>query len=105
MTQGFDMMKLFKEAGRIQEKVNAEQTKLAEKHYEGEAGAGMVKVVVNGLQDVVSIQVEPDSLKELGMESILELICAATNIGLQKAREGSKTDMMQVFQEMAKGFE
>ena len=104
MTSGFDMMKLFQEAGRLQEKVSAEQNKLAGKQYEGEAGAGMGKVLVNGLQEVVAIHLEPDALKDLGIDAILELIASATNVALQKARDGSKTDMMQVFQEMAKGF-
>jgi DNA-binding YbaB/EbfC family protein len=103
MTQGFDIMKLFQEAGRIQERVSSEQSKLAAKHYAAEAGAGMVTVTVNGIQEVISIHVDPDAMENLGLEAVLELVTAATNVALQKARDASKDDMMHLFQEMTKG--
>jgi len=103
MVGGMDLMKLFQQAGQIQERVNSEQGRMAEKQYDAEAGAGMVKVTVNGLQDVMAIHVEESALKDLGLEAVLELVVAATNLAISKAREASKSEMMGLFQQMAGG--
>lgn len=101
MVGGFDIMKLIKEAGKIQEKVDSQQQQLGSRHFEAEAGGGMVRVVVNGLLNVVSIHVEPDTIKTLGETAFLELVTGALNEALKQAREGVKGDMLSLFQEMA----
>lgn len=101
MNQGFDLMKLMREMGKIQEKVGSQQQALAAKHYDAEAGGGMVRAKVNGLLEVVSLHTEKEAVESLGIDSIMELIVGAINEALKRAREAVKGDMMGQFQEMA----
>lgn len=103
MSGSFDFMKLMREAGKIQEKVNARQEELAKKHYTADAGAGMVKATVNGLMELVALELEEGSVNQLGFSSATELIMAAINEAMKRAREGAKGDMMSLFQSMAGG--
>lgn len=103
MGDSLDLIKLMREAGKIQEKVSAQQGELAQKHYEAEAGAGMVRAKVNGLLEVISIDVEKEALENLGLESVLELSIAALNEALKRARDAVKGDMMSLLQDMAGG--
>jgi len=103
MGEGFDLLKLMREAGKIQEKVSQQQEELTQKRYTAEAGGGMVRATVNGALEVISIEVEDGALDSLGLNSILELGVAALNEALQRARDGVKGDMMSLFQNMAGG--
>ena len=100
MGEDFDLMKLMREAGKIQEKVGQQQEELARKHYTAESGAGMVRATVNGVMEVVSVEVEPAAVDQLGLKSVLELITAAVNEAMKRAREAVKGDMMSLFQNM-----
>ncbi|MGB6012853.1 MAG: YbaB/EbfC family nucleoid-associated protein, partial [Desulfobacterales bacterium] len=64
------MGKMMKQAQQLQSKMMKLQEELAEKTIETTSGGGMVKVVANGRQQVVSIQIEkevvdPDDLEML----------------------------------------
>jgi hypothetical protein len=103
MGEGFDLMKLIREAEKLQEKVSSRQDELAAKHYEAETGGGMVRATVNGVLEVVSIQVEKEALDNLGLASTIELVTAAVNEAIKRARESAKGDIMGLFQDMAGG--
>ncbi|MDB5242518.1 MAG: hypothetical protein JWP57_3143 [Spirosoma sp.] len=57
----------------------------------GDAGAGMVKVTVNGLKNVLSVEIDPELVKAEDREMLQDLIVAATNKAMgnieTKARE------------------
>lgn len=59
---------------------------LAQKTVEASAGGGMVTVVVSGTRELVSLRVDPQVIdpKDAGM--LQDLIVAAVNQGLRKAR-------------------
>ncbi len=103
MGDGFDLMKLIKEAGKMQEMVSSQQESLAKKFFEAETGGGMVKVKINGLQEIQSIEVEEEALATLGLKAVMDLVTAAVNSALQKAKDAVKGDMMSAFQNMAGG--
>lgn len=103
MSGSFDLMKLMKEAGKMQEMVSSQQEELAKKFYEAEAGAGMVKAKVNGALEVISLQAEQEALETLGLESVMDLAVAAINEAMKKARENVKGDMMSQLQNLAGG--
>lgn len=103
MGQGFDLMKLIREAGKMQEKVSSQQQKLATQYYEAEAGGGMVRAKVNGIMEVVSLHVEKEALEGLGIDSVLELLAGAINEAMKKARESVKGNMMDMLQDMTGG--
>jgi hypothetical protein len=79
-----DMMKLMKQAQQMQAKVQQMQAELEEAETEGQAGAGMVKVVLSGKGQMRSVSIDPSLLKEDEKEIVEDLILAAHNDAMQK---------------------
>jgi DNA-binding YbaB/EbfC family protein len=90
-----NMGKLMKQAQQLQSKMTKLQEEMAEKTIEATAGGGMVKVVANGKQQVVSIQIEKEVVDPDDVEMLQDLILAAVNDALNRAQE-------MVSQEMSK---
>ena len=95
-----DFMKLFKDAGKIQEQFTQKQAEMESMTFEGEAGAGMVKVVVNGKQEVLKIALEEGLVEKMGEKALPELIAGAVNDAIRKSKENTKMSMMKVFEDL-----
>jgi DNA-binding YbaB/EbfC family protein len=78
---------LMKNLPKIQEEMGKLQARLSQIHAEGDAGAGMVKVRVNGQMEVLSCQLADEALKGNDKEFLEDLIAAATNQALKKVRQ------------------
>lgn len=81
------MNQLMKQAQQFQTKMSKLQDELQEKTVEASAGGGMVNVVVNGKQEVLSISIDPEVIDPEDSEMLQDLILAAVNDGLTKSRE------------------
>ncbi|OGT85078.1 MAG: nucleoid-associated protein, YbaB/EbfC family [Gammaproteobacteria bacterium RIFCSPLOWO2_02_FULL_61_13] len=69
---------ILKQAQQVQEQLQRAQEEVARIEVQGEAGAGMVKVVMTGRHDVRRVEIEPALLT--GDRQMLEdLIAAAVN--------------------------
>lgn len=66
------------------------QSQLKEQSVEVSAGAGLVKVVANGVQEIVEIHIDPDLIKMKDKELLEDLIKAAVNEAKKKALEVSQ---------------
>ncbi len=98
MNKGFG--NIMKQAQKMQEKLLELQEGLGEKTVEATVGGGMVTVIANGKQEIVSIKIEQQVLDdfksgELDVAMLEDLIASGTNAALNKSRE-------LVQQEMAK---
>jgi nucleoid-associated protein EbfC len=71
---------------KIKEEMEKLQQKLGQLIAEGDAGAGMVKVKVNGRLEVLSCALSDELLRLNDREMLEDMIRAATNQALQKAR-------------------
>ncbi len=76
---------LFKNMPKIQEEMARHQQTLGTLVAEGDAGAGMVRVKINGRLEMVALQIAPEALAD--RELLEDLICAASNQALSKARQ------------------
>ena len=85
-----DMMK---KAQEMQENMQKAQAELAKKEVTGEAGGGMVSVVMRGTHEVNRVVIDP-SLVDEDMEMLEDLIAAAVNDAVHKV-EKSNQDAMQ----------
>lgn len=74
-----DLGKLMKQAQQMQERLAEMQARLAEKTVEATSGGGMVKVVMNGKHEVVSLKIEPEVVTPSDVEMLEDLIIAALN--------------------------
>ena len=89
------MGKMMKQAQQLQAKMLKLQDEMASKTVETTAGGGMVKVVANGKQQLVSIQIEKEVIDPDDAEMLQDLVLAAVNDALTKSQE-------MVTQEMSK---
>ncbi|AOE50033.1 YbaB/EbfC family nucleoid-associated protein [Kangiella sediminilitoris] len=83
---------MMKQAQQMQEKMKQAQEEIANMEVTGEAGGGMVKVVMTGRHDVKSVTIDPSVLDE-DKEFLEDLIAAATNAAVRKVEETTKEKM------------
>ncbi len=91
-----DMNDLFKQAQKIQERMARMQDELAGKTVEASSGGGMVNAVVNGKGEVVSLRIEKEVVSPDDVEMLQDLVIAAVNEGIKRARETFKEEMAKV---------
>jgi nucleoid-associated protein EbfC len=89
----FDMMKMMGKVKEVQDKMKAAQESLALIKVEGESGAGMVKVVVNGKKKLISLDIDPSLLNDKDKEMLQDLVVAAVNMATEKAEERAKEEL------------
>ena len=86
-----NMMDMFGKMKEVQSRMKDAQETLRNVTETGDSGAGLVKVTVNGLKNVLSIEIDPDLIRPEDREMLQDLIVAATNIAMTnvetKARE------------------
>lgn len=78
---------MMKQVQQMQAKMEAIQAELEQTEVEGTSGGGMVKVVANGKQDVVSITIDPEVVDPEDVEMLQDLILAAISQARTKAQE------------------
>lgn len=74
---------LVKQAQQMQMKIQKIQSEMADKTAEGTAGGGMVKVVANGKQELVSIEINKEVVNPDDVEMLQDLVLEATNSALK----------------------
>ncbi len=90
------MGNMMKQAQKLQSKMLKLQEELAEKTVETTSGGGMVKVVANGRQQIVSIQIEEEVIDPDDVEMLQDLILAAINDALAKSQEMVSGEMSKL---------
>ena len=78
---------------QAQEMQNRLQKQMAELKVEGNAGGGMVTVVVNGAKQVLSLKIDPEVVSKEDVEMLQDLIVAAINDAHRKADEAMARTM------------
>ena len=84
------------QAKQIQGKMAEANEKIAHLRVEGIAGGEMVKVAASGDMKIIGIQIELSLIESQDREMIEELVAAATNQALQKAKEASASAMSEM---------
>ena len=84
------MQQMMKQAQQMQERL---QQQMAELRVEGNAGGGMVTVIVNGAKQVQSVQIDPEVVSKDDVVMLQDLIVAALNDAHRKADEDMQQKM------------
>ncbi len=87
------MNKLMKQAQKMQAQMMKAQEELAQKTVEGTAGGGMVKVVMNGSNEVVSVSINPEVVDPDDVEMLEDLVVAAIKNAQEQVKELSDATM------------
>ena len=86
---------LMKQAQQMQENMQKAQAELANLEVTGEAGGGMVSVVMTGKHDLKRVSIDP-TLMEEDKEMIEDLLAAAVNDAVRKVETSSQDKMAGV---------
>ncbi|MEZ5543834.1 MAG: YbaB/EbfC family nucleoid-associated protein [Lysobacteraceae bacterium] len=86
---------LMQQAQKMQENLKRAQEELAQLEVTGQAGAGMVKVTLNGKMAVRRVQIDKAAVGD-DVEMLEDLIAAAFNDAVNKANEESGKRMQGV---------
>ena len=84
---------LLKNAQKIQEQMGTFQEKLKQIKITGSAGGGMVEIDMNGKMEVLAVRIAPEAMDEGDREFLSDLIAAAFNSAMEKARETISQEM------------
>lgn len=87
------MQKMQKEMMEAQEALNAQL-------FEGAAGGGMVKVVMNGQRQMLEVNLDESVVDPEDVEMLQDLIVIATNEALKKVEETTNSTMGKFTQGM-----
>jgi nucleoid-associated protein EbfC len=79
-----NIQEMMKQAQQMQERL---QKQMNELRVEGNAGGGMVTVVVNGAKQIQSLKIDPEVVSKDDVEMLQDLIVAAINDAQRKADE------------------
>jgi nucleoid-associated protein EbfC len=95
------MQQLLKQAQAMQQKMMQAQEELGNVLIEGSAGAGMVKITLNGKSDMKKVSIDPSLLKGDDHEILEDLIVAAYNDARAKVEKEASGRMESVTGGMA----
>jgi hypothetical protein len=82
-----------KQAQKMQKQMMEIQEELANRTVEATVGGGVVTVVANGQQQVLSITIDPEVVDVSDIEMLQDLILAAVNEAYRKSQELMTNEM------------
>lgn len=90
---GGNMNKMMKQVQKMQQDMMKLQEELGERKVESTAGGGAVKVIANGKNEIISIEIKPEAVDPEDVEMLQDLITAAVNEALRQAQEMVSQEM------------
>ncbi|MFY0606941.1 MAG: YbaB/EbfC family nucleoid-associated protein [Cyclobacteriaceae bacterium] len=96
----FDMMKMMGKLKEVQDGMKHAQEGLKDITAEAESGAGMVKAVVNGNKEIISLDIDPSLINTEDAVMMKDLIVAAVNKAIKEAEVASKAHLQKATEGM-----
>ncbi len=78
-------MNMIKQAQKMQQDMLKMQEEMEAKEYEATVGGGVVKAVVNGKHEVLSLSIDPEAVDPEDVEMLQDMIVGAVNEAMRKA--------------------
>jgi DNA-binding YbaB/EbfC family protein len=89
---------LMQQAQKMQQEMQKAQEELAQMEVTGQAGGGMVSIVMNGQYAVKRVSIDPSMVDDV--EMLEDLVTAATNDAVNRIKEASDQQMSGMTQGM-----
>ncbi len=97
MPAGFgDMSSLLKQAQEMQKRMQETERDLGERILEGTAGGGVVKVFVNGLQEVQAVKIDKAVVDPDDVDALEDLLTAAVRQAVTASKELRQKEMGKI---------
>ena len=94
MTKGLG--NILKQAQQMHSRISQLQEEMAQKTVETSSGGGMVNIVMNGKQEIISLRIDPEVVSRDDVEMLQDLIAAAVNEAIRKSQEMMTEEMKKV---------
>ena len=94
MTKGLG--NILKQAQQMHARISQLQEEMAQKTVETSSGGGMVNIVMNGKQEILSLRIDPEVVNRDDVEMLQDLIAAALNEAIRKSQEMVSEEMKKI---------
>ncbi len=91
-----NMNNLMKQAQRMQRQMEENQKEMETKEFTAKAGGGAVEVTVTGAKEVVKVVLSEEAVDPDDIETLQDMIVAATNEALRQAEEAHNAMMSKM---------
>jgi nucleoid-associated protein EbfC len=88
-----NMNKMMKQVQDMQKNMEKVQEEVAQRTVDSSAGGGAVKVIANGKQEIISIEIKPEAIDPEDAEMLQDLIIAAVNEAIRKSQDMMSQEM------------
>lgn len=88
-----NMQQLMKQAQKMQQELMAAQEELAESEVEGSSGGGLVRALMTGSGELLSVQIDPAAVDADDIETLQDLIVAAVRDAARAAADLAQQKM------------
>ncbi|MBR5798524.1 MAG: YbaB/EbfC family nucleoid-associated protein [Lachnospiraceae bacterium] len=99
-----NMNNLMKQAQRMQRQMEESQKELETKEFTAKAGGGVVEVTVTGKKEVTKVKISEEAVDPDDIETLEDLVMAATNEALRMAEEAGNAAMSKMTGGLGGGF-
>ena len=82
-----NMNNLLRQAQQMQQKMATLQKELADRELEISSGGGMIKICINGKQEILSVKVNQECVDPNDVQSLEELIKTAVNQAVKESQD------------------
>lgn len=90
---GGNMASLMKQAQKMQRQMEEQQKEMETKEFTATAGGGVVEVTVSGKREIKAIKLAEEVVDPDDIETLEDLVMAATNEALRKVEDASSDAM------------
>ncbi|AGK99681.1 YbaB/EbfC family nucleoid-associated protein [Desulfoscipio gibsoniae] len=90
---GGNMAKMMKQVQKMQADMAKMQEELGNRTVESTAGGGVVRVVANGRQEIVAVEIKPEVVDPEDVEMLQDLVLTAVNEALKQAQDMMAKEM------------
>ena len=90
---GFNYGDILKQAKVMQQQMEKIQEELKNMEFEASAGGGVVKVKVNGEQEVLSVAINKEMVEIEDLEMLEDMVLVAINDAISQSKAESKARM------------
>ncbi|MFI3172553.1 MAG: YbaB/EbfC family nucleoid-associated protein [Eubacteriales bacterium] len=88
-----NMANLMKQAQKMQRQMEEQAKEMESKEFTATAGGGVVEVTVSGKREVMKVKLSEEVVDPEDIETLEDLVVAATNEALRKVEEASSDSM------------
>lgn len=91
-----NMGKMMKQVQQMQKDMTKLQEELADRTVEASSGGGMITVVANGKQEILSIKINPEAVDPEDVEMLQDMVLAAVNEALRQSQDMVTKEMGKI---------